>query len=204
MLPVNKKLSSVHTERLTDFLSRRLGLDFPASRHADLEVGIRGACRELGFDDPEECIDWLAQATLKQSQVETLASRFTIGETYFFREPEVFEIIERDLLPNLVAERRAAGELRLRLWCAGCASGEEAYTLAIVVKQALADLRDWHVTILGTDINPQFLKKAAAGVFGEWSFRAMPTAAKARYFEPIGPRLHKISPDLRRWSISAI
>ena len=198
MLPVSAKLSAIHTLRLTEFLSRRLGLDFPASRQADLEFGIHDACRELGFENAEECIDWLAGARLTRSQIETLASRFTIGETYFFREPEVFAIIEREVLPKLIAERRAAGDRRLRLWSAGCASGEEAYTLAIVVTQLLVDLKEWHVTILGTDLNAQFLRKAAAGIFSDWSFRGLPPGVKERCFEPAGLRLHKISPALRR------
>jgi len=167
------------------------------SRHADLESGIRAACDECGFENAEECIDWLDGATLTRAQVETLATHFTIGETYFFREPEVFTIIEQQVLPELIVARRASGDRRLRLWSAGCSTGEEAYTLAIVVTRLLADLKDWHVTILGTDLDSRALRKAAMGVFGDWSFRGVPAAVKERYFQPKGERLYKISPSLR-------
>ncbi len=194
---MNPSLSPARIVQLTEFLSRRLGLDFPANRSADLELGIRAACRELGFHSADECVEWLATAVLTRAQIETLATHFTVGETYFFREPDVFATIQQEILPPIIRERRESGR-RLRLWSAGCATGEEAYTLAIVVSRLLPDLQDWHVTILGTDIDARALRKAAAGVFSEWSFRTSTPGIKERYFESDGEHHYEIRPQLKK------
>jgi chemotaxis protein methyltransferase CheR len=83
--------------------------------------------------------------------------------------------------PELIRSRRDRGR-RLRIWSAGCASGEEAYTLAIVVYRAIADLKDWQIHILATDVNPKSLQKADGGLYSKWSFRDTPPAIMEKYF----------------------
>jgi chemotaxis protein methyltransferase CheR len=178
-------------------LSRQLGLSFAGARGGDLERGLAAAAAELGFSGLEACADWLLSTSLRRSQVETLAAHLTVGETYLMREPKAFDTLERAILPRIIRERRA-GSRQLRLWSAGCASGEEVYSIAITVARALPDIQDWHVTILGTDINPLALRKAAAGVYGEWSFRRAPDWMRERYFEPAGARRYRIVPPIRR------
>lgn len=135
---------------------------------------------------------------LQRAQVEALAERLAIGETYFFREPAVFAWLEQELLPALVAARHAPPQRRLRLWSAGCCTGEEAYSLAIVVRRLLGHLPDWDVEVLGTDIHPGFLARAAAGVYGDWSFRDVPPDLRQRHFEPLGDDRWAVSADLKR------
>src|SRR2546430_14176592 len=83
--------------------------------------------------------------------LETFVAELTIGETYFFRHRPQFEALERAIVPDLIARR--AGERRLRVWSAGCATGEEPYSLAIMLDRLLPDRNSWNVTILATDIN---------------------------------------------------
>ena len=103
-----------------------MGLHFPPERTADLQRGIIAAAKELGFNDAESCIQWLLSAELTQSQIEILAAHFTVGETYFFREPKAFEILGKEILPELTRERRQTGK-RLRIWSAGCAPSSMNY-----------------------------------------------------------------------------
>ena len=79
-------------------------------------------------------------------------------------------VLAEHVLPALVAERRAAGELRLTIWSAGCAEGQEPFSLAMVLDRLLPDLAAWEVTILGTDINEDALEAARAGVYSDWAF----------------------------------
>jgi chemotaxis protein methyltransferase CheR len=72
--------------------------------------------------------------------------------------------------------------MRLRIWSAGCSTGEEAYTIAIMLDRLLRDLKDWNITILATDFNPKFLRKATQGVYTEWSFRDAPSWLREQYF----------------------
>ena len=102
-----------------------------------------------------------------------------------------------EVLPELI-DRRRNGERRLRLWSAACCSGEEAYSLAISVRKALPDPTGWQVTILGTDINPHFLRKATKGVFSDWSFRDTPPGFRERHFRKTGDGLWELLPETGR------
>ena len=167
--------------RLSERIAEHMGLHFPPERLTDLQRGLAGAADEFGFDDIAACADWLLSTPLNKAQLQVLATHLTIGETYFFREKKTFDVLASRVLPDLIHARRGR-EQRLRLWSAACCSGEEAYSLAILLHQVLPDLADWHVTILATDINPMFLRKAVAGSYGEWSFRDAPSGFKERYF----------------------
>ncbi|MEI9895030.1 MAG: CheR family methyltransferase [Chthoniobacter sp.] len=183
--------------RLSETIAERMGLHFPLERWADLERGLAGATKEFGLADAAACVEWLLSAALTKAQLEVLASHLTVGETYFFREKKTFEILAESVLPELIHARRA-GARRLRIWSAACCTGEEPYSLAILLQQVLPDLADWNVTILATDINARFLQKAAAGVYGEWSFRDSPAGFKERYFRRTADGRYAILPEIKK------
>ena len=106
------------------------------------------------------------------------------GETYFFRDHGQFDLLRLRLLPELIARHRATKTLRL--WSAGCASGEEAYSLAMLVDMLLPGRDDWNILILGSDIDPVALDKARRARYGQWSFRMVPPVLQHRYFEHRG------------------
>ena len=183
--------------QLSDFIAERIGLHFPRQRWDDLQRGLAGAAKEFGFNDAAACIDWLLARPPTPTQLQVLASHLTIGETYFFRDGPTLEALAHTILPELIFARRGR-EQRLRIWSAGCCSGEEPYSLAILLHQALPDWRDWQVTITATDINARFLHKAAAGVYGEWSFRNAPAGLRERYFNRTADGRHAIIPEIRK------
>lgn len=183
--------------RLIELIAERMGLHFPRERRAELERGLAGAAEELGFEDVAACTDRLLSGPLTRAHLKVLASHLTIGETYFFREKKTFESLATHVLPALIHARRGRLQ-RLRLWSAACCSGEEAYSLAILMGQLLPDLAAWHVTILATDINPHALRKAVTGVYGEWSFRDAPAGFKERYFTRTAERRYAIRPEIQK------
>ncbi len=167
-------------EEFGQFLVERVGLHFPRERWRDLERGVRAAAQEFGYSDAEPCIRWLLAAPHSRREIEILASHLTVGETYFFREPESLRALEAQVLPELM-RARAAGR-RLRIWSAGCSTGEEPYSIAIVLGRAIPDLPDWNISILATDINPHALRKASQGLYGQWSFRDAPAGIRETHF----------------------
>jgi chemotaxis protein methyltransferase CheR len=183
--------------RLSEFVAAQMGLHFPKERWSDLERGIVSAAGEFGFDDTESCVEALISSPLTQNQIETLASHLTVGETYFFREKKALEILEEQILPELIRLRRGT-EKRLRIWSAGCCTGEEPYSIAIVLSKMIPDLLDWNITILATDINSRFLQKATQGVYGEWSFRDTPVWVKERYFKRTKESRFEILPHIKK------
>jgi chemotaxis protein methyltransferase CheR len=102
------------------------------------------------------------------------------NETYFLRDHGQFDLLRLRLLPELIKRRRDTKTLRL--WSAGCSSGEEAYSLAMLVDTLLPKRDDWNILILGSDIDESALAKARHGHYGQWSFRMAPPLLKQNYF----------------------
>jgi chemotaxis protein methyltransferase CheR len=188
--PISKQILS----ELSEIVANQIGLHFPRERWPDLERGVRAAARQLGEPDAESCMRGLLLRPLTRSQIEILASELTVGETYFFRDKRCFEILSELVLPEWIRARRET-ERPLRIWSAGCCTGEEPYSIAISLDRAVPDARD--ITILGTDINPSFIHKAGEGVFGEWSFRGAPPWLKESYFTEVASHRFKILPRIR-------
>jgi len=183
--------------RLSDFLESQVGLHFPRERWRDLERGIAAASRESGYAEAEAYIHWLLSAPLTRFQIEGLASHLTVGETYFFREKRSLDILEQQILPELL-RARAQTEKYLRIWSAGCCTGEEPYSIAMLLDRLIPDFEQWNLTILATDINPRFLRKAARGIYGAWSFRDTPGWFRERHFTRRQDGRFEIQPRIRR------
>ena len=183
--------------RLSDFLAQQIGLHFPKERWSDLARRIAAAAPAFGAPDAESCVQRLLSAPLTRNQIEILASHLTVGETYFLREKKSFEILEERIFPELL-RARAGAERRLRVWSAGCCTGEEPYSLAILLDRLIPDFERWNVTILATDINPEFLRKAADGLYSEWSFRDTPAWLRERYFKKRKNGRFEIDPHIRK------
>ena len=116
-----------------------------------------------------------------------LEGEVTVGETYFLRYIEQFAALRETILPELIA--RNGVEKRLRIWSAGCATGAEPYSVAILISELLGErLADWRVSILGTDINEDALAAARQGAFGAWALRSLSAEQKAEWFKAEGRR----------------
>jgi chemotaxis protein methyltransferase CheR len=134
-----------------------------------------------------------------------------VHETYFFRHPDQLRLLADVLLPRLLQARLAAGSSELRIWCAGCSSGEEVYTLALLVQtaideSALPDARAWDVSIVGTDVSMPTLERARAGCYtrlaGLNSFRDIPVFARHHFAAIFSAAETSWSAgvELRRWT----
>ncbi len=172
------------------------GLFFPQERWGDLERGIAAAAPDFNFADGESCAHWLLSAPPTRHINEILAGHLSIGETYFFREKHGLEALKEHIIPQLLQSRRQ--EKRLRIWSAGCSTGEEAYTIAMLLDGLVPDLNAWNITILATDFNPKFLRKAKQGMYGEWSFRDVPGWLRERYFTRMKDGRFELLPRIRK------
>jgi chemotaxis protein methyltransferase CheR len=120
-----------------------------------------------------------------ETELDALAATLTIGETFFFRHQELFDALRERVLPELIERNRP--HQRLRIWSAGCAIGAEPYSLAILLRKHFGpQIAGWDVSIVGTDINREFLAQAQRGQFGEWSFRSAPDGLKESCFVHAG------------------
>ncbi|MBD8880878.1 chemotaxis protein CheR [Rhodanobacter sp. 7MK24] len=190
--------STVLWERVGSVVERLFGLHLQGEKLSDLKRSLRGAASELGLSDVEACAQLLLSEKLDAAGVETLASHLTIGETYFFRDQEAFAALSTHVLPALIEERRRMDSRQLRIWSAACCTGEETYSIGILLRQLLPDIGSWQINLLGTDVNPRFLRKAAEGVYGQWSFRGTSPDFRARHFRQLAGGRYILSPAIRR------
>ncbi len=183
--------------RLSDFATSEFGLRFPPDRWHELGRGMASAALELGVSDLQGWAENLASGKLGAEDRVSVANHLTISETYFFRHPDTFAALEREIFPARLAERRK--QLRpLRIWSAGCASGEEPYSVAILLRHKFPEVRTDGIVISGTDINTHVIKRASNGVYSEWSFRDAPPWLKGSYFERTPRGHYQISEEMRR------
>ncbi len=168
----------------------RFGLVFPESRMRSLDEAIGRATEALGERDPRRLRDRVVQGD--PDAVRAFSSAVTVGETYFFRDAGHFELL-RERLRALAARR---GGRAIRLWSAGCATGEEAYSMAIVARETFGERFFERVTVLATDLNPAFLSQAREGCYRAWSFRAA-ASLRDRWFEAHGGAW-RVASELRR------
>jgi len=159
----------------------RLGIVVHDHQLMDVQKIILHVCEDFSLT-PAECLAQLTTCRDDASVLEKLISGITIGETYFFRDRRQMELLQQVILPGLIRSKREKGELSLRIWSAGCSSGEEIYTIAMLLYEMLPDISSWVLHLLGTDINTQMLKKAVSGRYGEWSMRSIPEKYKKNYF----------------------
>lgn len=184
-------------EKLSRVVAERMGLHFPANRFDSLEMAFCRAAGDLGFRNPEECARWFLSAPPSRELIQSMASYLTIGETYFLRESHYLDAMEQKIIPELVRARRN-GERRLRIWSAGCSTGEEAYSLAILLHGMGFTSTEWDITILATDINPHALRKAAQGIYTEWSFRGSPPRFRETFFRKTADGRFELIPVIRK------
>jgi chemotaxis protein methyltransferase CheR len=192
------RLSDDVCDQARALIASRLGLDFSERRQGDLERCVIRACGSAAVSTPEAYLAWLATLPDQNPEWRRLAGYLTVGETYFFRDRVLFAALEQQVLPPLITARRSKGIPRLRLWSAGCATGEEPYSLAILLDRLLPDCSDWAVTILATDITPEALEAARRGCYREWSFRETPEWIRERYFHRRGAETSELDPTIRR------
>lgn len=179
------------------WVESELGLHYPPRLWPDLARGLEAAARRLDLPDAAACVRQALAHGFGPRQKQVLAECLAIGETYFFRDPQLFEQLAVQVLRPLIAAR-AQGTRRLRLWSAGCSTGEEPYSLAMLVAGLLPDWRDWDISILATDINLAALQKGRAGIYGPWSFRGELPARCLPYLREDAEGRRHVDPALRR------
>ncbi|HBH84220.1 MAG: hypothetical protein A2X05_14285 [Bacteroidetes bacterium GWE2_41_25] len=193
---MNRNLTDSELSQVCEVIAARMGLDFPVERWAILGRNLALAAREFGFQNMNGFIQWLLSSELNQDQIKILASHLTVSETYFLREPKVFTALTDFVLPELIKSKKKR-DRNIRIWSAGCSTGEEPYSLAIALHKTIPEIKDWNITILATDINSKALDKAATGIYGPWSFRNTPDWLKTRYFHDLGDRRFEIIPEIK-------
>jgi chemotaxis protein methyltransferase CheR len=191
------KLSDRLLNEMSIIISTRMGLYFPRENWHKLEHAISKASNDLGYATLDEFVNWFITTPFNQKMLELMVGYLTIGETYFFRESASFAVVEHDIIPELM-RTAPIGKKHIRIWSAGCSTGEEPYSIAMLLYKMREKLEGYDITILATDINHNSLTKAKKGVYSEWSFRSTSSWIKDNYFNKTVKGHYEVKPEIKK------
>jgi chemotaxis protein methyltransferase CheR len=175
-----------------DLIERRIGLAAATRFQNELYPLLNS----LSDGDLAGYIHKLAASRETDSTWQSFVDALMIGETYFLRDRAHFDTIRTRILPELIERRRREGRLEITIWSAGCATGEEPYSLAITLQEVLPDWRNWQIRLIGSDLSATALRSARQGVYRKWAFRHTDAEFVERYFDPTPDGL-QIKPVIR-------
>lgn len=178
--------------RLRDLLEEKTGIYFSAEKLDRLEEPFRDPRNGLGSASPQDVIQAiLADSSEGRFYLHQLVAALATNETYFFRISSHFHVLKNYLIPELAQTKTSQGKKKLRIWSAGCSTGEEPYSIAILLLENLADIETWDIRILATDIDMDALEQAQEGIYRPWSFRGVKLDVIQNYFhQKRGQRYH--------------
>lgn len=172
-------------ERIIRLVARRIGLRVRPDDRETFRRKILARTKDLALAGPETYHALLLEErAASRAEWKRLIAILTTGESYFFRNQAQFALLKERILPELIERRKDHG--LLRLWSAGCATGEEPYSIAILLDELLPALEEREPCILGTDINEEAVERARTGIFRAWSFRMVDPELRRRYFRSPG------------------
>jgi len=182
-------------EYVRELLQTNSGIVLEPGKEYLVETRLRALAEELKAPSVQELLRQLRNGSSRGTH-QRVVEALTINETFFFRDARVFEVLQNTILPSIVERRRT--ERTLTIWSAACSTGQEPYSVAIILREHFPELASWGCRIIATDINEQVLSKAATGCYSRLEVnRGMPARLLAKYFSPnkLEWQLHA---DLRR------
>ncbi|RMH27402.1 MAG: protein-glutamate O-methyltransferase CheR [Planctomycetota bacterium] len=196
MPTIRVSMTDSQFKALSKIIYDRSGIHFPDAKKYILESRLTHRLQELDLEDFDQYVALLSMGPYQQDEFQEMFNRITINETSFFRNDAQLDVFEKQILPQLLEAR--AKTRRLRIWSAACSTGDEPFTLAILIHRTLGiRLSDWNIEILGTDISEKALNVALAGQYTNYSVRSTPKMVLDRYFKFDG-RLYTLNEDIRK------
>ncbi len=196
-----ERLSDRLFQQFSSLVYEECGIHLHKGKKSLLEARLAKRLRATGLTSPKEYYDFIHSEEGQEERIQFFNAVST-NLTYFFREPKHFEFLEQKALPEIVQRNRKEGTSRIRIWSAGCSTGEEPYSIAMCVLENLDHAARWDFKILATDISTRVLQVAQNGVYEKSKIQNVPPALRSRYFLPYadGGRkgLYQVSKELKR------
>ena len=177
-------LSDAELYLFQEFLSRESGLHFDKDKSQNLQHSLLERMQKLRINSYQGYYNFLINSTQGKPEIDELFNLVTIGETHFFRNSPQFEVLRESVLPEIIS--RKDRDKSLRIWSAGCSRGDEPYSIAMVIREALPDYKSWQISILATDINRNALSFAKEAIYKDKDIAHLPEGYLERYFKKDG------------------
>ena len=194
----NFKIADEEFTQLRDFIYEQSGIYIADNRKYLLENRLANRIKELNLKGFGEYYNYLRYDVGRRLELNRLFEVVTTNETSFFRNPPQLKVFQDNVLKEALDRQRAKGVRSLRIWSAGCSTGEEPYTISIILHEALkAELPSWNIKITANDLSEAVLLSARKGLYSEYSLRTTPKDIVARYFDQEGDSF-KVRPEVKR------
>lgn len=181
------KISDDEFAQLRDFIYAKTGISIPDKRKYLLENRLGTRLQELNLASFKDYYDYLRLDTNRTKEMDALCERITTNETSFFRDIKQLTMFKDHILREALEAQEKAGRKELSIWSAGCSSGEEPYTLAILLHEVLGmSIIGWRIRITANDLSPAMLEKCRRGVYGDYALRTTPRGMITKYFDDVG------------------
>ena len=191
------QLNQMDYERFRAFVLETIGLDYPEEKRYLLGWGLNQVLETTSCSSLDQLYDLLRSSSTTSEVWDRLISALTVGETYFFRNSNHFDALAKHILPDIMS-RQEHSSRRIRIWSAGSATGEEPYSIAILLHELIPDLESWNISILATDVNREALRKAQEGIYAAWSFRGVDPHIQESYFRPMEDKQFALSDQIKK------
>lgn len=188
--------SAEEFKKIRDLIYKETGMLFEEKKDYYLESRLVSRMNATGSPNFKEYYHGLVFGP-KDGELKRFVEAVTINETYFFRDYPQLQGFADHVLPKVANAKRKTGQSKLNLWSAACSTGEEAYTLAIILRECLDDFASWKTNIVATDIDSQVLAKASEGRYNQRSMKDTPHEYRQKYTKEIGPE-YQITDVLRK------
>jgi chemotaxis protein methyltransferase CheR len=183
--------------RIRDLVYQVAGIFQPDNKLRFLEDRCQRRMQALSVKTLRDYYDCLTVKPIRQAELVSLLNEITVGETCFFRNLAQLDAVRNIVLPHILEARTKIGVKRLRIWSAGCSTGEEPYTLSMVLLEETAGrLKGWDFEILATDLNERSLAHCKQGIYGTYSTRNLTAHFRQKYFSPKGEEL-LVNPEVK-------
>lgn len=171
---------------LRDFIYEKCGIFVDVKRKYLFESRFSKRLGELGLSSFADYVKYLKFDHKKTEELKQLFELVTTNETSFCRDMKQLDAFRDNVLKDKLDEQRKKGRLELNIWSAGCSSGEEPYTLAILIMETLGlELSRWRINITAVDLSAEMIERAKKGVYAEYAFKTTPTSIKQKYFKEV-------------------
>jgi chemotaxis protein methyltransferase CheR len=183
--------------RIRDLIYQVAGIFHPDNKLRLLNDGCSRRMKERDVKTLREYLQCLTVQPSRQAELVALLNEITVGETCFFRNQPQLDALRQIVIPKVLEIKSKLPFRRLRIWSAGCSTGEEPYTLSmLLMEEATARLRDWTTEILATDLNERSLAHAKSALYGTYSTRNLSAHYRQKYFASVGEQL-QVQPAAR-------
>ena len=184
-MTLKSEITQIQLDQIRELIYKETGILYETKKDYALKGRLEKRMEAVGATSFHEYYNRLFFKD-QSDEIQNLIEELTVNETFFFRDFPQLQGFAEKALPLIVEEKKAKNDFSLKIWSAACSTGEEPYTLSIIVQEMIEDYKNWDVSILATDIDRQVLRIARKGEYGQRSMKNTPLPYRQKYFEKSG------------------